>query len=93
MTSTRVLVADLARLMTLAEQIDAAIDRDGPITKDGKAHPGIAARVALSTRIASIFSRLRALPTGDARELGRAERFESTMRAVTERAAGDDLLA
>jgi hypothetical protein len=92
-TGARMLASDAAKCAQLLDDIDARIAADGLVTVEGKAHPLLSARTATSSRLASILSRLKLVPQDDARELQRAGNFEQTMRAVTARVAGDDLLA
>lgn len=90
--ATRLIVLQVSENQSHLDALNNAISTDGVMGQDGKPHPNFVQLVKVQAQTTAMLARLKALPTGDARELGRAAKFES---AMAERAAGmdDDLLA
>lgn len=91
--ATRLTALQVAENQCHMDRLNAAISEAGIIDFEGKPHPGLSQLVKLQSTSTAMLSRLKALPSGDAREAGRAAKFEASIQARRAAFEDDGLLA
>jgi hypothetical protein len=80
LVSVKMIALQVAESQRQCDLLNAALAADGVRTDEGKAHPALAAVAKAQATMASLLARLKALPSGDAREMARAAKFEASLR-------------